>query len=221
MRRTMLGSIGAAIAVVAAGSARAAAQAPAQPFQPARHPQDEWLNQVPGRHRTIIDCASTSGAGTGLLYANNILLANKTGYQLADGDVAIVVCLRHEATVFAYNDAMWAKYGAAISKGVKFTDPKTNGAPTRNLLNADGYDAVLSNMGVTIAELVPRGVQFAVCGLATRGSAAMIARSAGGNADEIYKEIIANLIPNSHVMAAGVVAVNRAQEYGYTLLTAS
>ncbi len=29
----------------------------------------------------------------------------------------------------------------------------------------------------------------------------------------------ANLIPNSHLVAAGVVAVNRAQEYGYTLLS--
>ena len=33
-------------------------------------------------------------------------------------------------------------------------------------------------------------------------------------------EFVRNLIPNSHLMAAGVVAVNRAQEYGYTLLTA-
>ena len=35
------------------------------------------------------------------------------------------------------------------------------------------------------------------------------------------KEFVANLIPNSHLVAAGVVAVNRSQEYGYTLLTAS
>ena len=28
------------------------------------------------------------------------------------------------------------------------------------------------------------------------------------------------LLPNGHSVAAGVVAVNRAQEYGYTLLTA-
>jgi hypothetical protein len=33
-------------------------------------------------------------------------------------------------------------------------------------------------------------------------------------------ELSANLIPNGHLVAAGVVAVNRAQEYGYTLLTA-
>ena len=33
-------------------------------------------------------------------------------------------------------------------------------------------------------------------------------------------ELITNTIPNSGMVSAGVLAVNRAQEYGYTLLTA-
>jgi len=40
------------------------------------------------------------------------------------------------------------------------------------------------------------------------------------DAETIYTELVANTIPNSHMVAAGVLAVNRAQEYGYTLLTA-
>jgi len=32
--------------------------------------------------------------------------------------------------------------------------------------------------------------------------------------------VIANTIPNSHMVTAGVLAANRAQEYGYTFLTA-
>jgi len=39
------------------------------------------------------------------------------------------------------------------------------------------------------------------------------------NGDAVYKELVANLVPNSHMVAAGVVAVNRAQEYGFTLLS--
>jgi len=31
--------------------------------------------------------------------------------------------------------------------------------------------------------------------------------------------VVANLVPNSHMVAAGIVAVNRAQERGYTLAT--
>ena len=35
-----------------------------------------------------------------------------------------------------------------------------------------------------------------------------------------YNELAANLVPNSHMVAAGIVAVNRAQERGFTLVTA-
>ena len=36
----------------------------------------------------------------------------------------------------------------------------------------------------------------------------------------IYKELVANRIQNSYMVASGVLAVNRAQEYGFTLLSA-
>ena len=69
-------------------------------------------------------------------------------------------------------------------------------------------------------ERVKRGTQFAVCDMATHFFAGQLAMMSGGNADAVYKELASNTIPNSHMVAAGVVAVNRAQEYGYTLLTA-
>ena len=64
------------------------------------------------------------------------------------------------------------------------------------------------------------GTHFAVCGMASRGLASSIAADTGLDADAVYKELMANTIPNSHVVSAGVLAVNRAQEHGYTLLTA-
>ena len=78
----MLSGIGAAMAAIALGSKRAAAQAPGDAFQPARHQQDEWMTRLTGKHRTIIDCATVSGAGEGMLYASNLYLGNKNGYQL-------------------------------------------------------------------------------------------------------------------------------------------
>jgi intracellular sulfur oxidation DsrE/DsrF family protein len=56
--------------------------------------------------------------------------------------------------------------------------------------------------------------------MATRFLTGQVAQAVKGDAEALYKEVSANLIPNSHMVAAGVVAVNRAQEYGYTLLTA-
>jgi len=207
----------AAAAAVSLTSTRAGAQTPARRFQPARHSQDEWLDTVPGKHRTFIDCASVNAAGAGMLYANNLYVANAKGYQLKEADVAVVVCLRHFATVFAFNDTIWGKYGQALSDGVSFVDPKTKQAPSKNLLD----DPAFSQLPVsTISSVTQRGTQFAVCDMATNMLAGLVAASTKGVQESIYQEFVRNLIPNSHLMAAGVVAVNRAQEYGYTLLTA-
>jgi hypothetical protein len=218
-RRSMLAGIGAAVAAFAFGAGGADAQTRHASFQPARHPQDEWFDQVPGRHRTIIDCAMPNTAAGGLFSANNLYEANRTGYQLGDKDLAIVVCLRHFATPFAYTDAVWTKYGAAFSGLLQFTDPKTKEAPTVNVLNASGYGPLLPNMGITLSQLVARGTQFAVCNMATQEISAAVAGRMKLDPKAVYHDFVSNLIPSSHLAAAGVVAVNRAQEYGYTLLT--
>ena len=219
-RRSLVSRLGSAVAAFALGSGTAGAQTPATRFQPARHAQDAWLNAVPGKHRTFIDAATANGAGEGMLYANNLYVANKSGYSLSESDIAVVVCLRHFATAFAFNDAIWAKYGKTMSTMLEFTDPKTKQAPSTNLLNSADYGMALPNLGNTIASVVQRGTQFAVCDMATHFFAGQVAMASGGNADAVYRELVANTIPNSHMVAAGVVATNRAQEFGYTLLTA-
>jgi hypothetical protein len=218
-RRSLIAGVGAALAAFTVGSRSARAQAPAGRFQPARHAQDEWLDTLPGRHRTFIDCATTSGAGEGMLYANNLYVANRSGYQLEEKDVAVVVCLRHFGTVFAYNDTIWGKYGKAMSDLVSFTDPRTKQAPATNLLNSADYGMTLPNLGNSIPSVVKRGTHFAVCAMATTFIAGQVAAAVKANPQELYKEFVANVIPNSHMVAAGVVAANRAQEFGYTLLT--
>jgi intracellular sulfur oxidation DsrE/DsrF family protein len=218
-RRSMLSALATSVAAFALGSRSASAQAPAAGFQAARHPQDAWLDGVPGTHRTIIDASTLNGAGEAMLYANNLYVANKSGYQLEERNVAVVVCLRHFATPFAFNDVIWGKYGKAMSAMLNFTDPKTKAAPSTNVLASPDYGMTLSNFGNTIDSVVKRGTQFAVCDMATHFFAAEMAMQTGGNAEAVYKELVANTIPNSHMVAAGVLAVNRAQEHGYTLLT--
>lgn len=216
-RRSLVSGVGAAVAAFAFGSP-AAAQTPAARFQPARHNQDAWLDAVPGKHRTFIDAATVRGAAEAMLYANNLYESNKTGYSLPERDIVVVACLRHFATAFAFDNAIWAKYGKVMSTMLEFTDPKTKQAPATNLLFSPDYGMALPNLGSTIDSVVKRGTRFAVCDMATHFFAGQIAMMSGGNADAVYKELVANTIPNSHMVAAGVLAVNRAQEYGYTLL---
>jgi hypothetical protein len=219
-RRSLISGLGAATAAFALGAKTANAQTPAKAFKAPRHQQDAWLDAIPGKHRSFIDCSTVSGAGEGILYANNLYVANKSGYSLNENDVAVVVCLRHFATIFAYNDAIWGKYGKAMSDLVQFTDPKTKQAPSTNLLNSAEYGMSMSNLGNTIPSVVSRGTHFAVCDMATTFISGQVAAAAKANPQDLYKEFVANLIPNSHLVPAGVVAVNRSQEYGYTLLTA-
>jgi len=186
-------------------------------FQPARHAADDWFDGVPGKHRLYLDASTGGGAGDALLFAGNFLNNSKSAYGLNDSDSAIVICLRHFATPFAWADTVWTKYGPALTELTKVNDPKTGKPPTINLYRSAAYGMQLNNLGTTIDALIGRGVQFAVCDTATHFVAGMLAEGTKGNADAIYKELTSNTIPNSHYVSAGIVATNRAQERGYTI----
>jgi intracellular sulfur oxidation DsrE/DsrF family protein len=190
-------------------------------WKPTRHTQDDWFDQIPGSHRFVIDTTSPLGLGSAMLYANNFFIANQNGYGLGNSDAAVVLVVRHNSTPFAYTDAIWRKYGMAIGDAAGgFDDPKTKMRPSANVYNSSTHGATLPNNGVTLDALIGRGVHFAVCDMATHRFANMIAAATKGNADEIYKELASNLIRNAHLVPAGIVAVNRAQERGYSFANA-
>ena len=200
--------LGTAAAMVAPASAEAQSVAESH-FQPVRHSQDDWLDQIPGKHRCVFDTTAPEGASSAALYASNFFIANQSGYNLQNADLAVVIVLRHNSTPFAYNDSIWAKYGVPISQQAgNFVDPKTKAAPNINVYRTQ------------LEGLIQRGVHLAVCQMATRVFAGAIARSNGGNTDAINDELAANLLASSHAVAAGIVALNRAQERGYTFVHA-
>lgn len=219
-RRTFLSRLaagGAAFgaAMVATGSPLAAMPA-REDFKPARHPQDDWFDALPGKHRMFFDAVSPIGAGAALGFANNYARASKAGYGLEANELARVICYRHFATVFAFNDAVWAKYGAIWGELMEFKDPGTNAAPARNVWNATGLTGMQPNLGVTVSDAVKSGVHFAICDMATHFVAGATAGKTGGSADAIYAELKASAIGNAHFVPAGIVAVDRAQERGYS-----
>jgi intracellular sulfur oxidation DsrE/DsrF family protein len=171
---------------------------------------------MPGQHRFVFDTTSPDGFGGALLYANNFFLANQSGYGLGNADLAVVIVVRHNSTQFAYNDAIWAKYGTVLGQLSNVTDPQTKQAPKINIYNASAAVAGLPSLGTTLDSLIKKGVHLAVCQMATRRFAGAIAQGTGGTADGVYNELVANLTGNSHMVPAGIVAINRAQERGYS-----
>ena len=220
-RRSFLGRLGGGVGVLGAtaiGSSAAFAQgAPDTTWRPARHAQDDWFDKIPGQHRFVFDTTTPDGMALALRFAGNYFTANQNTYGLKDSDLAVVIVVRHKSTAFGYTDAIWAKYGKVLSEQAEFTDPKTKEPPKINVYAApaDGSD-----QGGAMDALIKKGVQFAVCQMASRAIAGRIAKATGGDADAILKEIGANLIPNSHFVPAGIVAVNRAQEKGYSFALA-
>ena len=166
------------------------------------HPADAWLDELKGQHKNIYDCTSIENGPNGWSFARNFLTAN-TGpiYQYKDADINTIVCVRHVATVYGYNDAMWEKYKLGESQkvmegGVALTkNPQTNTAST----------------------LAARGVIVAICGMATGRIARAVASGAGASAADVEADLRANLVtPTARVVAAGVIVTNRAQEKGFT-----
>ena len=206
---TRLGAGAGLLGATAVGAAAAVAEAPAAAaWKPARHTQDDWFDEIPGQHRFVFDSTTPDGMALALLFSGNYFTANHDTYGLEDHDLAVVIVARHHSTVFGYNDAMWAKYGKYFSEQAVFTDPKTKEPPTSNLY-LDRMDP-----------LIKKGVHFAVCQMSSRRISGAIAQATGGQAEAILKELAGNLVPSGRIVPAGIVAVNRAQERGYSFVYA-
>jgi intracellular sulfur oxidation DsrE/DsrF family protein len=201
-RRSLITGLGAAATAAALGSAEAHAQGASTPFTPTLHPQDAWMSAMPGKHRVVLDVTSPDGVPDGIRFAGNLFNGNKSGYGVEEADMAIIVCLRHSATAYGYGDGIWSKHGKTL-------DSRAATPPTANPYN--------SGERMQLSGLAKRGVQFIICGTASRGIAGRLAGQ-GGDADAMLKEMTANLIPNARLVSAGVVGVTHAQEHGFTLL---
>jgi len=222
-RRSVMTGMGIATAGLAVGAA-ACAQTPAARgsatgFQPERHDVDSWFDELPGEHRVFIDTSYPRGGAEALLYANNLYAAQESAYAGGPADFAMVVCFRHFSTPFGYVDSVWQKYGEGFNEIMQYPDPATGQAPRINLMNSPDHPT-LPNFGFTIDSHVARGTQFAICDNATHFFAGQLANAAGTSQEDVYAELVAGAIPNSRFVSAGVMAMTRAQEYGYSLLYA-
>lgn len=207
IRRAFLTSLSGVGAWFAAAQAPVAAQSARPGASPKSHPQDDWLDQAPAGHRVVFDCWMSDTMGETVGFAGNWLRVNKDQYGLSDGDLGMVIVVRHGSAPFAYGTGIWAKYGKILSANMSANDPVAHPIPTTNV-HAERLQG-----------LAKQGMRLAVCSLSTRRYAGAIAKETGQEPDAVYKEITANPVGPATFVPAGVVTVTRAQERGYALVS--
>src|SRR5262245_5692483 len=118
-RRTFLSAFPALSAAIT-GQARDAVK-PDTPG-PARHAQDDWFDEAPRKHRVVFDTWMADRFAETVGFAGNWLRVNKQQYELTDADLGLVIVVRHGTAPFAFNEAMWTKYGKIFADRMSAAD---------------------------------------------------------------------------------------------------
>jgi hypothetical protein len=210
-RRVFLGA--AAIASTALAAA-ALSDAPAAHAAAQGDWDLSWATRV-GRtkHRVIFDSTEIE-SGTALMNALLCLRDYGSVYKATDGDMGVVIVVRHIALPMVFNDEMWARLKLGVSTKIK--DPITGEDAVRNPFAhvKPGDKTVLYDTGAAVDTLIGRGVIVLCCNMALLHFADMLAKAENIPADEAHKQLAANLIPGTILMPSGIFAAARAQEAG-------
>ena len=191
---------------------------------------DDWINEVRGTHRCLFDSPQHKN-GYALLHILNYLNTYATAYKAGAGQIGAVgtfYSVGSQASIsLAFNDAIWAKYELGAYTGLKDAAGKVY---TRNVFNRPTtkdlhllMESVGSPMIPALADAMPAlgienlqkmGTKFLLCANALGIWCLELEARGKGNAQEIEKELRANLLPGVTIVPAMVIAIEKAQEAG-------
>jgi len=219
-RRDFLARVATAAAVVAGSACAAPLAAAAMSGDASRTPRqspdfdDAWTARVrAAAHRAVFDSPEI-GDGLALGQATVFMNNYHDMFGTSDAETVPVIVMRHQGTLLAVGDALWAKY--ELGKRTKLTDPTTGAVATRNpFVQVARDDAhALIEPESTLPALRARGAVLLVCNRALTHFASQQARERKLNVDEVTAEFRAGLVPGMILQPSGIYAVVRAQEMG-------
>jgi hypothetical protein len=169
-----------------------------------------WVNRLRGEHRQIFDVGSVAEGQ--LRVVKNWLNAHNEVFKLRDDQLIAVVGLASKGFPANAADPMWEKY--PIGERWQVRDPATNTWAKRNIFTnaAQGTPAYANS----VPSQVSRGVIFWQCNNALRGISGDLATATGGNAETVYQDLRANLLPHVRLVPAHTMLVGLCQEAGCT-----
>ena len=191
---------------------------------------DGWIDEVKGTHRCLFDFPEHKNAMP-LLHILNYLNTYSAAYKTTPGQVGAVgtfYSVGSQASIMlGFNDAIWEKYELGAYAGLK----DAAGRPyTRNVFNRPTpndlhllMQAIDSPTIPALADAVPAlgieslqkmGAKFILCANALGIWTLELEARGRGTAQDIDKDLRANLLPGVTIVPAMVIAIERAQAAG-------
>lgn len=205
-RRRFVGRAAAALAALTGFSTIARADTISATLDDSEH--DAWMKPLKGKHRQFFH--SVAAQDTAMLMASNYLDAYSEAFKAKHDEVNAVIGIHGPALAIGFNDAAWAKYG--MGKSASIIDPATKEPATKNVFNGGGP--------LGVETLQKRGVVFLMCNTALRMRARGMAADRKESFEQVYADLSASRLPGVILVPAMVVAINRAQEAGFTYIRA-
>ena len=215
LHRILLAATGLALAATSALAFRPAVLAAVEADAPAAatpEPSDAWLKGLTGSRRQLFD-SPAPGGGIPLVHILNYYETLNKAYGVKDADIDAVGTFYGSTTFHGVNDAMWSKY--RIGEFLAALDPSAKGpAPTANPWRASPQILGMALPQASIESLQARGATFILCNNALTIFSGMLAQARGLDANTVYADLKANILPGVHLVPGMVVAIEQAQRAG-------
>jgi intracellular sulfur oxidation DsrE/DsrF family protein len=217
-RRGFLASVGATFALGAVGAMPLNLErlAPAVAGGPDPDTSDRWLSDLKGKHRQLFDMPAPSG-GSGLLHVRNWYSTWHDAYALADKDMNALVTLYGKSLPLGFEDAMWEKYhfGELLKENGPDKQPLT-----RNMFfrPQQGDPLAYGFLDASVESLQKRGARFILCNNALNFWSQRLSQGGAGTTAAIRTDLLDHMLPGVVLVPGMVVAINKAQERGFSYM---
>jgi intracellular sulfur oxidation DsrE/DsrF family protein len=176
----------------------------------AQEPSDNWLKGINSKHKQLFD-APAPDRGIPLVHVMNYYDTYNKAYKVSDADIDAVLTFYGATTFYGLNDAAWNKY-----KLGEFMDTKD---ATGQFVTANPWRSAPNILGMSLPQasieaLQKRGATMILCNNALSIFAGMVAAKRGLDANAVYTDMKASMLPGVHLVPAMVIAIEQGQRAG-------
>lgn len=172
---------------------------------------DAWLDRIDGKYRQLFD-SPAPGGGIPLVHILNYYDTYNKAYNVPDKDIDAIGTFYGSTTFYGLNDAMWAKY--RLGEFLDTKDPATGQFATANPWATAPVILGMTLPQASVPALQKRGATFILCNNALTIFSGALAQARGLDAQAVYADLKANMLPGVVLVPGMVVAIEKAQQRG-------